>query len=446
MKKLLFTTLLLCFGAVAFSQYTFTGKVIDKTGEPLIGATVTEEGTNNRALTDVLGEFELQSDSEVINVNASYVGFEPIVLQFTHNEPQTIELVISKIGEYIFYNTKIAPVFVSEKYPVTQSTVTAKDLNSINLAQDIPILLDQLPSVVTTSDAGAGVGYTGIRVRGSDATRVNVTINGIPLNDSESQGVFWVNTPDFSSSLGKATLVRGVGTSTNGAGAFGASLHLETEEISKDAFVEYNGSVGSFNTFKNNIKFGSGEKNGWSASGRLSRITSDGFIDRAESELESYFAQAQKTYGDNFSNGGSLKFVTFKGHEQTYQAWYGVPEGKLFGEEPEFTDHFNRNNFPVRFGGLYESEEDVDNYFNSDNRSYNFYTYENQEDNYEQEHFQLLWDHGFGEGIRLNTGLHYTKGQGFFEEFRQNDFLSTYGITSPFSETSDRYYFHFRFL
>jgi len=217
MKKLLFTTLLLCFGSIAFSQYTFTGTVVDDEGEPIAGATIHEKGTNNSTISNINGEFIIKSDEPEISIELSYVGFSTSrfdlsqindsgnIFALSYDYDAIDDLVSS--GPYGGTSLEIAPVFVSEKYPVTQSTVTAEDLNSINLAQDIPILLDQLPSVVTTSDAGAGVGYTGIRVRGSDATRVNVTINGIPLNDSESQGVFWVNTPDFSSSLGKATVL-----------------------------------------------------------------------------------------------------------------------------------------------------------------------------------------------------------------------------------------------
>ncbi len=389
MNKILLTAILLFVGFVGFSQYTFTGKVVDENGEPLVGASVLEKGTENVSITDGEGIYRLEADEAKIDVIFSFMG-EPIQKRLTANKFLVLNLSQS---------LNIEPVFVSEKYPVTETTTSID--NEINLGQDIPTLLDQLPSVVTTSDAGAGIGYTGIRVRGSDATRVNVTINGVPLNDSESQGVFWVNMPDFASSTEKVTLVRGVGTSTNGAGAFGASLHIETEDISEEAYVEYNGSIGSFNTWKNNIQFGSGEKNGWSASGRLSRITSDGFVDRASSDLNSYFLQGQKEYGD-YNKGGALKFITFKGHEVTYQSWFGVNAEQL-----------------------------------AESRTFNPYTYENQVDDYTQEHFQLHNENWFNENIRTHIGLHYTVGEGFFEEFREGDDLANYGITSNFSATSD---------
>ena len=249
MKQMIITALMLLVGHIAFSQNTFTGKVVGDNGEPIVGATVVEKATDNRTITDVNGEFSLESQSEEMTVLIRYISYpDPLQISLYRGSYQTINLNDLVQGGL----WDIQPVFVSDKYPVTETTTSIN--NEINLGQDIPILLDQLPSVVTTSDAGAGVGYTGIRVRGSDATRVNVTINGVPLNDSESQGVFWVNMPDFASSTQKVTLVRGVGTSTNGAGAFGASLHIETEDIPEESFVEYNGGVGSFNTRKNNIK------------------------------------------------------------------------------------------------------------------------------------------------------------------------------------------------
>ena len=406
MKKSLITICMLFVATITFSQYTFSGKVIDEDGEPIIGAIAREANTENATITNLEGEFTLTGQQPQMQINVSFVGLIPdTAIVLPESEKFFVLLSTQNMDQEVILlhpSYRIKPVFVSDKYPVTKNTSTQGERESINLGQDIPVLLDQMPSVVTTSDAGAGVGYTGIRVRGSDASRVNVTINGIPLNDSESQGVFWVNMPDFASSTGNITLVRGVGTSTNGAGAFGASLHLETEDIQQDAFGEYNGGVGSFNTWKNNIEFGTGEQNGWSANGRLSKITSDGFIDRASSDLQSYFLQAKKEYGENYATGGSIKFVTFKGHEETYQAWFGVREDIL-----------------------------------ATNRRFNPYTYENQVDDYSQEHFQLLANQGFGENLRANIGLHYTIGRGFFEEFREQDFLGNYGITSAFSETSD---------
>ena len=211
----------------------------------------------------------------------------------------------------------VSAIRVTKQSPVTFTNLTKEEIKPRNLGQDIPVLMNFLPSVVTTSDAGAGVGYTGIRVRGSDATRVNVTINGIPYNDAESQGTFWVNMPDFASSTESLQLQRGVGTSTNGAGAFGASLNLLTDGFSQDAYGQISTSIGSYNTLRNNLKFSTGLLNDHvEISGRLSQINSDGYIDRARTDLESYFLQA--AYKDDNT---LVKALIFGGHEITYQAW-----------------------------------------------------------------------------------------------------------------------------
>ncbi|MDE3743026.1 TonB-dependent receptor [Maribacter polysaccharolyticus] len=304
-------------------------------------------------------------------------------------------------------NKKIAldEVFVSAvratiESPVTFTNLTKEDLKPRNLGQDIPILLNFMPAVVTTSDAGAGVGYTSIRVRGSDATRVNVTINGIPYNDSESHGSFWVNMPDFASSTESLQLQRGVGTSTNGAGAFGASLNIATDGISEDAYGLISSSVGSYNTLKNTLKFSTGLLNDqFEISGRLSRITSDGYIDRASSELDSYFLQGA------FKDGNTiLKAVLFGGHEVTYQAWYGIDAETL-----ETDRTFNPS-------GIY-TDDDGNTQF-----------YDNEVDDYKQNHAQFLWNQKLGDHWNTNLALHYTRGRGFFEQFKEDDDFDTYGF------------------
>ncbi|MFD2586517.1 TonB-dependent receptor [Croceitalea marina] len=294
----------------------------------------------------------------------------------------------------------VSAVRVTKESPVTFSNLTKEDIKSRNLGQDIPILMNFLPSVVTTSDAGAGVGYTGIRVRGSDATRVNVTINGIPYNDAESQGTFWVNMPDFASSVESLQLQRGVGTSTNGASAFGASLNLLTDAFSEDAYGQISSSFGSFNTLRNNIKFSTGLLNDHiEISGRLSRITSDGYVDRASSELDSYFLQG--AYKDDNT---LIKVLLFGGHEITYQSWFGL--------DPE-TLATDRTFNPA---GIY-TDEDGNTRF-----------YENEVDNYKQDHFQLLWNEKLSDFWSTNIALHYTRGRGYFEQFREDDDFGTYGF------------------
>tara|TARA_R110002049_G_scaffold127019_6_gene283368 strand:+ start:67 stop:2238 length:2172 start_codon:yes stop_codon:yes gene_type:complete len=294
----------------------------------------------------------------------------------------------------------VSAIRVTKQSPVTFSNLTKEQIKPRNLGQDIPILLNFLPSVVTTSDAGAGVGYTGIRVRGSDGTRVNVTINGIPYNDSESHGSFWVNMPDFASSTESLQLQRGVGTSTNGSGAFGASLNLLTDAISKEAYGQISSSLGSFGTLRNNLKFSTGLLNDHvEIAGRMSRITSDGYIDRASSALDSYFLQ-----GSYVDDNTLVKALLFGGHEVTYQAWNGIDAATLESDRT-----FNS-------AGIYTDENG------------NTKFYENEVDNYKQNHFQLHWNEQINEYWNTNLALHYTKGRGFFEQYKEGDDFSTYGI------------------
>ena len=277
-----------------------------------------------------------------------------------------------------------------EDIPVTFTNLSRQDLAPRNLGQDIPILLNYLPGVVTTSDAGAGIGYTGIRVRGTDATRVNVTINGIPYNDSESQGTFWVNLPDFASSVEAIQLQRGVGTSTNGSAAFGASLNLETDAVQEQAYAMLASSLGSFNTIKNTLRFSSGILNeGFTLSGRLSQINSEGYVDRAASNLDAYYFQG--TFKDETT---LIKALVFGGQEITYQSWYGLDPDTLKN---------NRRYNPA--GEVYDTQG---------NR---IAFYENQVDNYAQEHYQFHWNERLNSKWNIALGLNYTHGSGFYEEY-----------------------------
>ncbi|AVI50855.1 TonB-dependent receptor [Pukyongia salina] len=294
----------------------------------------------------------------------------------------------------------IEAVRVKEDAPITQSNVKKEELNKRNLGQDIPILLNYLPSVVTASDAGAGVGYTYIRVRGSDASRVNVTLNGIPFNDAESQGTFWVNLPDFASSVQSLQLQRGVGTSTNGSGAFGASLNILTDGISEKAFAELANSFGSYNTRKHTLRFSTGLLNEhFEVSGRLSNIVSDGYIDRATSDLKSYFLQG--TYTDTNT---LLRLITFGGREETYQAYFGIDAETLANDRT-----FNP-------AGLYTDANG------------NVRFYDNEVDNYAQDHYQLLWNQRYNNNWSSNLALNYTYGRGYFEQFKEDADLEFHGI------------------
>lgn len=294
-------------------------------------------------------------------------------------EPDSIDL-----DEVIIQSTR-----ATAQTATTYSELSKKEITKRNFGQDMPFILNQMPSVVVNSDAGTGIGYTGIRVRGSDPTRINVTVNGIPLNDSESHGVFWVNMPDFASSVNNIQLQRGVGTSTNGAAAFGASINLQTNKINPEAYAEINETVGYFNTFKHTLSLGTGlldDKFAFDL--RLSKLTSDGFVDRASADLESFYAS-----GAYVGKKSILRLNVFAGHEVTYQSWWGLPESKL-----------------------------------EDDRTYNFYTYDNEVDDYTQSHFQLHYSLQPTEDLNLNASLHYTKGAGFFEQFRDDDDLSDYKL------------------
>ena len=313
---------------------------------------------------------------------------------------QEVETDSVEAKQIVLDEVLVSALRVTRETPVTFSNLDKEEIKPRNLGQDIPILMNFLPAVVTTSDAGAGIGYTGIRVRGSDATRVNVTINGIPYNDSESQGTFWVNMPDFASSTENLQLQRGVGTSTNGAGAFGASLNLLTDVVSQEAYGQLSSSVGSFNTLRANVKFSTGLlSDKFELAGRISRIVSDGYIDRASSELESYFLQ-----GAYVTDKTLVKALLFGGHEITYQSWFGIDAETLATDRT-----FNP-------AGMYTDQNGETQF------------YDNEVDNYKQDHFQLHWSQQISDKWNTNLALHYTYGRGFFEQYREEDDFATYGI------------------
>ena len=302
----------------------------------------------------------------------------------------------------------VSAVRVTTKTPVSFSNLDKKEIKFRNLGQDIPILMNYLPSVVTTSDAGNGVGYTGIRVRGSDASRVNITINGIPYNDSESHGTYWVNMPDFASSIESIQLQRGVGTSTNGAGAFGASLNMLTDSYSNSSNGEISNSFGSFNTQKHTVKFSTGLLNEhFEIAGRLSALKSDGYVDRAASDLKSYFLQ-----GTYVGKTTLIKALAFGGKEKTYQSWNGIDAETLtsdrtFNSAGIFTDEFGKTRY-----------------------------YDNETDNYQQDHYQLHWNEKIAGNWNTNLAFHYTKGKGYFENYKENADFSDYGLLPVVGQTS----------
>jgi len=319
---------------------------------------------------------------------------------FGQVQKDTLDQLAAKDSFYNLSPVEVRAVRANEHAPVTKTNISKKEIEKQNVGQDLPFLLNQTPSVVTNSDAGNGIGYTGIRIRGTDASRINVTLNGIPYNDAESQGTFFVDLPDIASSLSSIQIQRGVGSSSNGAGAFGATINFSTNEVNHKAYAELNNTYGSFNTWKNTLKAGSGLiGHHFTADIRLSNVTSDGYIDRASSRLRSlYFS------GAYLDNSNTLRFNIIKGYEKTYQAWYGVSEADLKG-----------GNRTINYAGTEKPGE----------------PYDNETDNYWQDHYQLFYTHHFNSHLDFNTALFFTKGKGYYEEYRADQSYDTYHLPSP---------------
>ncbi|MBC7650632.1 MAG: carboxypeptidase-like regulatory domain-containing protein, partial [Deinococcales bacterium] len=360
-------------------KVNFSGKVVDAaTQQPIASATI--RLGNSVAIADeqgkfsfvkiVAGSYELQASS------IGYVDNTDKVLVSKSSASTTITL---KSNALFLQPLEVKALRAGDKAPFTKTNISKAQIAKTNLGQDIPFLLNQTPSTVINSDAGNGIGYTNIYIRGVDLTRINVTLNGIPYNDAESQGTYWVDIPDMASSLNSIQIQRGVGTSSNGTGAFGASINLQTNEFIDKAYVESNNSYGSFNTFKNTLKAGTGLIDGhFTVDARLSKITSDGFIDRSATNLQSLSLSAAY-----INKKSSVRFNIFSGKEKTYQAWNGIPANIL----------------PT-------------------NRTYNSFTYDNQTDNYQQNHYQLFFNHQFNANLSFNTAVFFTPGKGYYEEYK----------------------------
>ncbi|MGK0413374.1 MAG: iron complex outermembrane receptor protein [Polaribacter sp.] len=381
MKKISIFLFLFVSTLANAQSYQLSGKVIDKNKEPLPGASILVKELKKGTSADLDGNFSFTLNKGTYTVEVSFLGYKTI----------SEKIILSKDEEYIIQlnsdetaldEVLVAAVRANTDIPVTFSNLSKKEIAKRNLGQDIPVLLNYMPSVVSSSDAGAGVGYTYMSVRGSNSERINVTLNGIPFNDAESHGSFWVNLGDFASSTENLQLQRGVGTSTNGSGAFGASLNILTDAVSEEAFGEISNSFGSFNTRKHTVKFSTGKINDHiEIAGRLSNISSDGYVDRAFADLKSYFLQGSYTDENTL-----IKAITFGGKEQTYQAWFGLTADEL-----------------------------------AEDRRQNPYTYDNETDNYEQNHYQLHWIEKLNENWSTNLGLNYTKGSGYFEQFKDGE-------------------------
>ena len=419
--KFVLSMLMLLSSVGLFAQYKISGRVYSPDKESLPGASVVIDGTSIGTVTDKNGEFVLEGfKKNSYQIKFSFVGYQTVVKSVNVEKDLSLQIVLPKdevLTEEVFvYSTR-----AGQNTPVASTEISKADIKASNLGQDVPYLLSSSPSFVSTSDAGAGVGYTGFRIRGTDATRINVTINGIPFNEAESHDVYWVDLPDFSSSVENIQIQRGVGTSTQGAAAFGATINMQTNALRKDAYAEYNGAGGSFNTLKNTVSVGTGLiKNHFSFDARLSKITSDGFIDRATSNLKSFFLS-----GGYYADNSILKLNIFSGKEVTYQAWNGVPSVRLNNDiegMKRYEDHW-----------LYSSKQTAE-MLASNSRTYNLYTYENQVDDYQQDHYQLLFNQKFGEYFNLNSALHYTKGRGFYEQYNEDDKFKKYGLPNVVTE------------
>lgn len=421
MKKLRLVLLLLVLGAEAASAQ-ISGTVSDHENHPLAGVEVGIEGSFIRTFTDGKGRFQLVTgDTGNYRITFRKEGFEPFTSQpvpvfpFVRLAPLDIRLEAAAIRTETVH---VSASRVESRSPGAFSQMDKKELRAQNLGQDIPILLNFQPGVVSTSDAGAGIGYTGIRVRGSDATRINVTLNGMPLNDAESHGVFWVNMPDLASSLQSIQLQRGVGSSTNGPGAFGATLNMVTDGGGNQPYAELNQGFGSFRTRRTTFKGATGLINKhWDAEFRLSSIQSDGYIDRASSNLESFYAAIG--YRDARQ---SFRLIHFRGRERTYQSWWGTPEALVKGNDSLLRVHYQNN-----AGIIYNSPADSVNLFES-GRTYNYYRYDNQVDNYGQDHLQALYTYRINRRSDLSLAYHFTHGEGYFEEAKENQSFNRYNV------------------
>lgn len=399
----------------AFSQTTLSGKIVNETGEIIPGARIVLAQTFQGDVSGSDGTYSISNIKEgkyVLEISA--FGFQSSLdtIQIS-GTTMTRDFKLQTLS-YMSEEIVVSSLRAGDKTPTTYTNLSSSSIQKVNFGQDLPYLFNLTPSTVVTSDAGAGVGYTGIRIRGVDPTRTNVTINGIPINDSESHGTYWVNMPDFASSIDNIQIQRGVGTSSNGAAAFGASINIKTNEVVKDPYGEIHTSYGSFGTLKNTIKVGTGLiNNKFTLDTRMSRITSDGYIDRASSNLQSFYLS-----GAWLGKKSVLRANVFSGKEITYQAWYGTPQCIVDGNDADKNAYADRN---------YLSDSQRANLFNS-GRTYNFYEYENEVDNYQQDHYQLHFLHTFNSKLNFNLAAHYTRGKGYYEQFRASDDLANYGL------------------
>ena len=397
--------------AETYAQCDFSGVVKNQKGELLEGAQVVLNGTYWHTITNDRGVFSFSKLPEgSYHLVVTYLGYKDYSEGITVTKSEKLDVVLEETS-IVTEEVVINGIRAKYKQPATFTVLNKSDIKTRDLGQDIPYLLDDQPSVVTTSDGGTGVGYTYMRIRGLDSKKINVTINGIPYNDAESHGTYWVDVPDLASSVRSIQIQRGLGKSASGPGSFGASINIETDQIPSKAYARLDNSIGSYNTLKNSIQAGTGLINGhWFADGRFSRISSDGYIDRASSKLRSYFGQAGYR-----SEKSIFRVIAFGGFEETYQAWYGIDSASIetLGRTYNWAGYYTKNG--------------------------NEYFYSKEVDHYQQNHVQLNYSHSFTDNFLFNTIFNYTHGAGYYQEYYDNAAFGDYSLISATQgvDTSD---------
>jgi len=417
MKKILSSAVIGFLPILAFGQFVLSGKITDNDNQPLVSASIVIEDTYLGTYSDKNGKFSFRNlKKDEYSIKISFIGYNSETLKIYIDSDKDINISLSP-SAYLTDEVSVQASRLDNFTPMAFSNMNKTEIEKNNLGQDIPFLISLMPSVVSSSDAGAGVGYTNLNIRGSDIKRINVMVNGIPMNDSESHGVWWVNMPDLASSTDNIQVQRGVGTSVNGAGAFGASLNMQTTSLNHEAYSGIAASYGSFNTYKTTLSAGTGLlDNNFAFDIRMSKIASDGFIDRAYSDLKSFYAS-----GGWYGEKDLIKLVIFSGKEKTYQAWNGVPKVKLNNDKEGMDNYLNH--------GLY-SQEEYNHMLASDSRTYNYYRYKNETDNYQQDHYQIHYSREFNKNLHLSSAIHYTYGRGYYESYKENRRFSAYGLSN----------------
>lgn len=388
------------------AQGSISGKITDaETGKSLPGAHIMLAGNQKATSADADGWYQLDDlQKGRYELTISFLGYASKALVVQIDQATTVDVALEPRA-FISEECIVSALRVDNAHPTTFTDINREQIQLQNTGQDLPFVIAMTPSVVVTSDAGTGIGYTNFSIRGTDVSRINLTLNGVPMNDAESHSVYFVDLPDLATSLDNIQIQRGVGTSTNGAAAFGASVNLQTKKLEQSPYALYQGGVGSFNTFRNSVSFGTGLlKNKLALDVRMSKISSDGYIDRARSDLASLYVAA-----GYYGKKDIVKFTALTGKEETYQAWNGIPKVRLNDDVNGMLDLAADN---------WWDQETTDHLLQSNNRTYNYYTYDNEVDSYQQDYYQLHYSHAFNQGLNLNTALFYTRGKGYYEQFK----------------------------